>query len=309
MERKILPELVLDSLDTESGADELARRTHRSRTQFFRLFQALIAESPGAMRKRFLLERAAWQLGRTRTPVTEIALDAGFGSLEAFSRSFSRAFQVSPSMYRRSGAWRIHLPAPNEFHYCGPQVRSKGANTDMDLFDLFAGTDSWYIQKLLEQASQLSDEQLDTPLRRKSQPVFGWDKPDQSLREILERLVLTKEVWTAALTNGPMPDMAPPLAQRSAGALLKRADAVETTFQRVLREVRDRGAWEETFVDAMCEPPETFSFGGMFAHVITFNTIRRMMALEAFQELGVHISGIGCPTEFEASLKTAAVRT
>jgi AraC-like DNA-binding protein len=301
MERETLPELVLNSLDEP---EDLARRTYRSRTQFFRLFQALIAESPGAMRRRFLLERSAWQLGRTRTAVTEIALEAGFGSLEAFSRAFRRAYEVSPSIYRRTGAWRIHLPAPNEFHYCGPQVRTKGASTDMDLFDLFAGTDSWYIRKLLEQASQLTDEQLDRPLRHTSKPVFGWEKPDQNLREILERMVQTKEVWAAALTKGPIPSLELTPAERSPGCLLKRAETVDADFQRVMREVRDRGAWDETFVDALCEPPETFSFGGTFAHVMTFNVHRRMMALDALQQLGVQMTGIGCPMEYEASLKT-----
>ncbi len=304
MERETLPELVLQSLDEETGPEELARRSYRSRTQFFRLFQALIAESPGAMRRRFLLERSAWQLGRTKTPVTEIALDAGFGSLEAFSRAFSKAYNVSPSIYRRTGAWRIHLPSPNEFHYCGPHVPAKGANTDMDLFDIFSGTDSWYTRKLLEQAAQLTDEQLDRPLRNPGAPVFGWQKPDQNLREILERMVLTKEVWAVALTNGAMPSLDLTPEQRSPESLLKRAEAVDADFQRVLREVRDRGAWDETFVDALCEPPEKFSFGGMFAHVITFNTHRRMLALDALQQLGVQMSGIGCPMEYEQSLRT-----
>jgi hypothetical protein len=35
-----------------------------------------------------------------------------------------------------------------------------------------------------------------------------------------------------------------------------------------LGDVRNRNAWSDTFVDALCEPPETFSFVGMFAHVI-----------------------------------------
>ena len=53
--------LVLGSLDEEGGPDGLARRAARSRTQFFRWFRALAEESPGVMRRRLLLERAAWQ--------------------------------------------------------------------------------------------------------------------------------------------------------------------------------------------------------------------------------------------------------
>lgn len=304
MEREKLSGLVLQSLDSTSNPDDLAKRAAQSRSKFFRLFQALISESPGAMRRRFLLERAAYRLTRTSEPVTQLALDAEYGSLEAFTRAFHKAYGVSPSLYRRSGAWHIHLPAPNEFHYCGPQVRAQGADTNMDLFDLFAGADSWYMRKLLTQAGQLSDEQLDKPLGITT-TLFAWSAPDRNLREILERMVLTKEVWVAALTNGPMPQIGgAPEDQRTPQALLERSEKVESEFNRLMREVRDRGAWNETFVDALCEPPETFTFGGTFAHVITFNTYRRMMALEAFQKLGAPSPGIGCPSEYEASLKS-----
>jgi AraC family transcriptional regulator len=61
-------------------------------------------------------------------------------------------------------------------------------------------------------------------------------------------------------------------------------------------------------VDALCEPAETFTFGGMFAHVITFNTYRRLAALEAFQKLGVSMQGSGCPSEYLASVELAGAR-
>jgi len=78
--------VVLESLDEEGVTGNLARRAYRSRSQFYRMFRALVEESPGAMRRRFLLERSGWQLGRSRMTVTEIALEAGYGSLEAFTR-------------------------------------------------------------------------------------------------------------------------------------------------------------------------------------------------------------------------------
>ena len=69
-----------------------------------------------------------------------------------------------------------------------------------------------------------------------------------------------------------------------------------------MADVRNRGAWEDTFVDALCEPPEAFTFGGMFAHVITFNAYRRMLAIEALRCLGVRVEGFGCPMEYVESL-------
>jgi hypothetical protein len=46
----------------------------------------------------------------------------------------------------------------------------------------------------------------------------------------------------------------------------------------VVRGVQDR--LDETFVDAVCDPPEVFTYGGMIAHVLTFGAYRRTLALE-----------------------------
>jgi AraC-like DNA-binding protein/uncharacterized damage-inducible protein DinB len=304
-----LSAVLLESLDdAATTAGDLARRAYQSRSGFFRLFQALVEESPGAMRRRLLLERAAWQLRDTLASVTDIALHAGYGSLEAFTRAFQRAFQMSPSLYRRTGSVQIHLPAPQNFHFRPPETHLKGHRNTMDLFDLFAGTDSWYTRRLLEQAATLSDEQLDRPLNSTAK-VWGWDKPDQNLREILERMVQTKEVWAAALTGGEMPALDDrPAEDRTPAAMLERFTKADAEFHSVLRDVRDRSAWDESFVDALCEPPETFTFGGMFAHVITFNCYRRLAALDAFHFLGVHIQGTGCPMEYEASVTAGAFK-
>ena len=117
--------IVLDSLDEGVSGDVLARRAYRSRTQFFRVFRAVIDETPAAIRRRLRLERAAWQLGRSRTPITEVAFDAGYGSLEAFTRAFRRAFRISPSVYRRMGATHFHLPAPSGIHFHAPDPGSE----------------------------------------------------------------------------------------------------------------------------------------------------------------------------------------
>jgi uncharacterized damage-inducible protein DinB len=261
----------------------------------------MIEETPVAMRRRLLLERAAWQLSRTQVSVTEIGLNANYGSLEAFTRAFRKAFRVSPSLYRRIGATYTHLPAANGIHHYS-RNETKGTSQSMDLFDIFSGQESWHTRRLLEVAKTLNDEQLDCPLENQVK-VFPWDAPDQSLRQILERMVQTKEVWAAALTGGSMPplDNTPP-ADRTPSAMQARLDRADAGFHGVLTEVRNRSAWDDTFVDALCEPPETFTFGGMFAHVITFNAHRRMLAMDALRGLGVKVEGFGCPSEYVASL-------
>ena len=66
--------------------------------------------------------------------------------------------------------------------------------------------------------------------------------------------------------------------------------------------MRNRSGWDETFVDALCEPPETFTFGGVFAHIVTFNGHRRLLALDALRRLGVSVEGFGEPMEYEQSV-------
>lgn len=296
-----LREVVLDSLDQEQDASSLARRAYRSRTQFYRVFRAIVEETPVAMRRRLLLERAAWQLSRTRLSVTDISLNAGYGSLEAFTRAFRRAFGVSPSLFRRMGATSTHLHTASGIHHHSGKDDTKGVGPSMDLFDLFSGQESWHTRRLLNLARTLNDEQLDGPLKNQVK-VFPWDDPDQSLRQILDRMVQTKEVWAAALTGSSMPPInyAPP-EDRTPSAMLVRLEKADAAFHSVLTDVRNRSAWEDTFVDALCEPPETFTFGGMFAHVIAFNFYRRMLAIDALRRLGVRVDGFGCPEEYLAA--------
>ena len=175
----------------------------------------------------------------------------------------------------------------------------------MDLFDIFSGQESWHTRRLLELAKTLTDAQLDRPLNNPIQ-VFPWDGPDQSLRQLLDRMVQTKEAWAAALTGGSAPlfDNAPP-EDRTPSAMLARLEKADAAFHSVLTNVRNRGAWLDTFVDALCEPPETFTFGGMFAHVITFNAYRRMVAIDVLRHLGVTVEGVGCPMEYVENLAKA----
>ena len=293
--------VVLESLDRDADAIGLARQAYRSRTQFYRVFRAMIEESPVAMRRRLLLERAAWQLSRTRLSVTEISLNANYGSLEAFTRAFRKAFHVSPSIYRRIGATYTHLRTTNGIHHHSGNEIKKG-DRFMDLFDIFSGQESWHTRRLLELAKTLTAEQLDSPLDNQMR-VFPWDGPDQSLRQMLDRLVQNKEVWAAALTGGSMPSMDDaPARDKTPSAMLARLDGADAAFHAVLSEIRSRGAWDDTFVDALCEPPETFTFGGMFAHVITFNAHRRMLAMDAMRRLGAQVEGFGCPSEYLARL-------
>src|SRR6266567_4504551 len=206
--RDRLSSIVANSLDTQTKTQDLARQAYQSRTQFHRLFRTMIEETPAAMRRRLLLERAAYQLAHTGMSVTDVALDAGFGSLEAFSRAFRRAFRISPSLYRRMRDPHFHLPASNKIHFFAPGSLTKGGR-DMDLFDRFAGNDSWHTRRLLEYAIALTDEQLDRQMPTVVE-LLPWRESNKTLRQLLENIIFTKEVWTAALSGAEMDMNGPP---------------------------------------------------------------------------------------------------
>jgi AraC-like DNA-binding protein/uncharacterized damage-inducible protein DinB len=295
-----LSTIVANSLDEQAKTQDLARRAYQSRTQFHRLFRTVVEETPAAMRRRLLLERAAYQLGHTQASVTEIALDASYGSLEAFTRAFKRAFRTSPSIYRRMREPHFHLPAHNSIHFFAPGSPTQGGK-DMDLFDRFAGNDSWHTRRLLHYAETLTDEQLDRELPTVVE-LLPWREANKTLRQLLENIIFTKEVWTAALSGTDMDMSGPPPSQRSPQAMLQRLEKTDAELHRILSDVRNRASWDDTFVDALCEPAETFTYGGVFAHIITFNAHRRLMALDALRQLGVQTEGFGDPMEYEESV-------
>jgi hypothetical protein len=93
-----------------------------------------------------------------------------------------------------------------------------------------------------------------------------------------------------------------PASERTPAAMLTRLNKVDDDLHRMFRDVGQRAAWDDTFVDALCEPAETFTFGGVFAHIMTFNAHRRLMSLDALRRLGVNVEGFGDPMEYEQTV-------
>jgi AraC family transcriptional regulator len=178
----------------------------------------------------------------------------------------------------------------------------------MDLFERFAGNDSWHTRRLLQYASTLNDEQLDRPLPSMIE-LLPWREANKNLRQLLENIIFTKEVWTAALSGSEMDMNGPAKSQRSPQAMLQRLEKTDAELNRIFTDVRNRSAWDDTFVDALCEPAETFTFGGVFAHIMTFNAHRRLMALDALRQLGVQTEGFGDPMEYEEEIAPWSERT
>jgi AraC family transcriptional regulator len=87
-------------LDEELSLERLARVAHFSPYHFHRIFRELVGEGVNEHVRRLRLEAAAVALKTTGRGVTQIALDAGYGAHEAFTRAFRQMFGVSPSQFR-----------------------------------------------------------------------------------------------------------------------------------------------------------------------------------------------------------------
>ncbi|MDO8187104.1 helix-turn-helix domain-containing protein [Conexibacter sp. JD483] len=313
-----LIDLVLGSLDVP-GADgpALARQAHFSRDHLDRLLAAATGESPVALRRRLLLERAAWQLRVARLSPSEVAPVAGYGSLAAFSRAFARAYGVSPRGFAAAAAPPVALPAPNGIRFhppaglliprgtpapagAGVPLASAGRGsrggdpTERLLVHHLART-----RELLTAAAGLAPERL-RERRRPGLVVVGLEGEEADAATMARRLVTAIEVWVAAMAGLP----APPSAygddeDHDPAALLRRLDRAGPACAKLVRALGARGAWEDAFVDALCEPPQMFTYGGVVAHLLSAGTIRREALAGVLAELGAAGLASGDPLEWE----------
>lgn len=147
----------------------------------------------------------------------------------------------------------------------------------------------WLVGEMLARAERLSDEVLDAPIEIS---VEGVDD-DPTLRSLLSRLVGQLEMWDAATHDRPYDfdverhESVPHMRAR----LARSGPAFMAQVQRVV----DEGRLDETFVDAVCDPPQVFTYGGMIAHVLTFAAHRRTLVCGALIDAGVSDLGAGDP--------------
>ncbi|MDA0179601.1 AraC family transcriptional regulator [Solirubrobacter phytolaccae] len=273
-----LLDLVLSSLDDAVDGAVLAERAHFSRDHLDRLLAAATGESPVALRRRLLLERAAWQL-RAGVTAAEAAELAGYGSVAAFSRAFSRAYGAPPSAF----AGDVQLAAPNGIHFHPPAgLLLPGAPATGDLTERMVAHHLDRVRELLRAAAALDAAELERELRPGLVLVwFEGEEPSAAL--MCERLVYTLEVWVAAIDGRAVP-------ASGSGPWLPRFERAARDFARIAKRIRDRGAYDDAFVDALCEPPQSFTYGGVLSHVLAFGAVRREALAGVLGQLGAEVS-------------------
>ncbi|NKY49617.1 helix-turn-helix domain-containing protein [Nocardia vermiculata] len=272
--RDRLRELLDAVLDEDNSTlTAMAQGAFASPYHFSRQFSRGTGEPPVAMRRRVLLERAAWQLSRGGA-VTDIAFAAGYDSVEGFSRAYSRAYGYPPSATpaRPRARW---LPAVNGIHFHPPmslwvEGEPKGRH-DMDPTSLLLHHDLADTRDLLELAGALDGEQFHRV--RGSGSALAWDGPDDSIATVLDRLIRTKQVWLASIEGAAHPEP----GSTDLPELRQRFEALTPRWLETVQQIDRRGGWGDTLIDALCEPPESFVLGSVIAHVLTYSAYRRLL--------------------------------
>ena len=277
--------------DHEAGGEELAARAYLSRFHFDRVVTAAAGETPARLRRRVLLERAAFRLVTSDATVLEVAIEAGYSSHEAFTRAFRRAYGSAPAGWRVAPG-PIRLESPNGVHFHPPgglRLPARDEVSSMDLMKRMVEHHVWLVGEIVDRAASLTDEQLDAPIELS---VEGVDC-DPTLRSLLSRLVGQMDMWNAA-TESRAYDFDVERDESLASIRSRLRDAGPVFLDRA-REVIDGSRLDETFVDAICDPPQVFTYGGMLAHVLTFAAHRRTLAIGALHSAGITDLGAGDP--------------
>ena len=292
-----LLDAVVDADNTEVG--DMARSSYASEFHFSREVRRLTGESPAALRRRIMLERAAWRLHRGES-VSEVAADEGWSSAEVFSRAFSRVFGVAPS---RAADIQFRLPAPNGLHFHPPQSLWLDSDGDTrgsrkpDISQLMVAHDVVDTAYLINQATQLSKEQWTEDISP-GQVILDWDGAEPSIGAVLGAIVWTKEVWLATIEGRDFPSReASRPASTTAQQLAAHHDDLGNRWAAMVSDYAYEGRLGDTVIDALCDPPESFQLYGIVAHVLTYSAHRRELARAMLARHGVR-TGLGDPLDW-----------
>lgn len=99
---RVVREMLHDRLAETVSLDMLAQAAGLSTFHFCRAFTRAIGISPHQYQIRLRIAAARRRLVESSDDVTQIALDVGYGSSQAFARVFRKEMSCSPSDYRRS---------------------------------------------------------------------------------------------------------------------------------------------------------------------------------------------------------------
>lgn len=162
----------------------------------------------------------------------------------------------------------------------------------MAISELMIEHHAWHLTSLLDIAETWPDADLDRPMTA-SEP-FPWLDERATVREMLGRSAAFAAPWMLAI-NGVQTPFFPSTIPDMREAL----ERGRTAFIELIRSVEHDRSWDLTFVDASCDPPEVFSYGGVISHVLTYNAYRRFGLVFEFRALGYQNVGFSDPIDYE----------
>jgi AraC family transcriptional regulator len=280
--------------DHEVTGEHWAAQQHFSRFHFDRIIKSVGGEPPQTLRRRILLERAAYRMITTRAPLLDIAVEAGYSSHEAFTRAFAKAYDASPRDWRKKPG-HIQIGDPTAVHFVPPgsiRLPSRDKVTDMELLQKMVDHHVWLTGEMVRLAGRLSDDQLDETIG------LSVDEDEQTVRSLLSRLIGQMGMWNAAMATRDYDWSVED--HETLTSMRQRLDVEGAAYVAHVREVCEQGRLDDTFVDALCEPAEVFTYGGMIAHVLTFAAHRRTLVALALDHHGIGELGWGDPMRWVA---------
>jgi AraC-like DNA-binding protein len=285
--RDRLRELLDAVVDADNaGVGDMARSSFASEFHFTREVRRLTGEPPAALRRRIMLERAAWRL-RGGEPVSAVAADEGWSSAEVFSRAFRRTFGVPPS---KATDISFRLPAPNGLHFHPPQslwLDSAGDTKEPDVSQLMVAHDIADTAYLIGEATKLSKQQWLEEISP-GQVVLDWDGAEPSVGAVLGAVVWTKEVWMATIRGHDFPGRESTRPESTTPArLAAHHEELGNRWSAMVSDYAAQGRLGDTIIDALCDPPESFQLYGIIAHVLTYSAHRRQLARTMLARHGV----------------------
>lgn len=165
----------------------------------------------------------------------------------------------------------------------------------MDLVTRLVEHHVWLVGEMLDRAERLDVTTLDRPIEVSVEDIDD----DPTMRNLLARLAGQLAMWLAAVDDRPY-DVAAEHAWDLPRIRTVHAEA-GPAFVHLVRRVCADEALDTVFLDATCNPPRSFSYGGMVAHVLTFAAHRRMLVLGALHDAGVTDLGAGDPMAWVAA--------
>ncbi len=258
----------------------IAARVGLSRSHFSRLVTAASGEPPAALRRRILLERAAYLLATTDATILDVAVESGYSSHEAFTRAFFAAYGLTPRRWRLSPT-RLQIDAPNRVHFHPPDsllLPARRKVSGMDLIMRMLEHNVWLTDDMLRRCEGLPGQVLDRPIELS---VEGVDA-DPTLRSLLARLVGQLEMWNAAFAGQPCtwPDDTPTVLE-----LRRRLGVVGPEFLTRVGGIAEEGRLDEAIV-CPGDRIEVYTYGGVIAHILTYAAHRRILAAGALNDAG-----------------------